>query len=185
MNRDLGTEAASQAPVNPPRRKLLRLAMVLGAVGLRTESVQASGPVELAVTVDESPPRRFSLSQLQAMPQQEAEVTLRSGAVQRWKGVPVTEILKACGLDLSSNLGGGYVSRRVLAARARDGYAAAFALAEVDPRFGRSVPIVVWQEAEGAALQSHRGPLMLIAPEDTRSSRGVRQLQSLQVLAIP
>ncbi|NBX97060.1 MAG: hypothetical protein EBQ88_10255, partial [Betaproteobacteria bacterium] len=67
MNRDLGTEAASQAPVNPPRRKLLRLAMVLGAVGLRTESVQASGPVELAVTVDESPPRRFSLSQLQAM----------------------------------------------------------------------------------------------------------------------
>jgi hypothetical protein len=73
----------------------------------------------------------------------------------------------------------------VLAARARDGYAAAFGLAEVDPRFGRQVPIVVWQEADGMALPPHRGPLMLLAPEDGRASRGVRQLQSLQVLALP
>jgi hypothetical protein len=96
----------------------------------------------------------------------------------------VTQILKASGLDLASNLGGGYVSRRVLAARALDGYIAAFGLAEVDPRFGRQVPIVVWQDPEGGDLPMHQGPLSLIVPEDARGSRGVRQLQGLEVLSL-
>lgn len=170
--------------INPQRRRWCGLVAALGAVGFGSAFAQPDENIELIVTIDESAPRRYTLKQLRAMPQQEVEIKLRSGGTQRWVGVPVTEVLKAAGLDLASNLGGGFVSRRVLAARARDGYAAAFGLAEVDPRFGRQVPIVVWQEADGTALPPHRGPLMLLAPEDGRASRGVRQVQSLQVLAL-
>jgi hypothetical protein len=181
---DITAQVALLRSTGAQRRTLLRLLVVLGAAGLGTEHARADERTELLVTIDDQAPRRFTLNLLKAMPQQEAEVKLRSGAIQRWKGVPVTQILKASGLDLASNLGGGYVSRRVLAARAHDGYAAAFGLAEVDPRFGRQVPIVAWQEAEGADLPTHRGPLMLIVPEDARGSRGVRQLQSLEVMSL-
>jgi len=140
---------------------------------------------ELQVSIDVSAPKAFSLTQLQSLPQVEAEVTVRSGTVERWRGTPITEVLKAAGLNLADNLGGGFVSRRVLAARSIDGYVAAFGLAEVDPRFGRRVPLVVWQGADGAALAPHRGPLMLVAPDDARGSRGVRQLQALSVTALP
>jgi DMSO/TMAO reductase YedYZ molybdopterin-dependent catalytic subunit len=135
---------------------------------------------ELQVSIDVSAPKAFSLTQLQSLPQVEAEVTVRSGTVERWRGTPITEVLKAAGLNLADNLGGGFVSRRVLAARSIDGY-----VAEVDPRFGRRVPLVVWQGPDGAALAPHRGPLMLVAPDDARGSRGVRQLQSLSVTALP
>jgi hypothetical protein len=76
--------------------------------------------------------------------------------------------------------GGITVSRRALAARAADGYVAAFGLAEIDPRFGRQVPILVWQQPSGAPLPEHQGPLMLVAPGDARGSRGVRQLSAWQ-----
>ena len=145
----------------------------------------ASAQADLQVSIDASTPRVFTLTQLQALPQVETDVTVRGGGVERWRGTPVTEVLKAAGLNLADNLGGGFVSRRVLAARSVDGYIAAFGLAEIDPRFGRRVPLVVWQGPEGVALAPHRGPLMLVAPDDARGSRGVRQLQSLSVTALP
>lgn len=158
-------------------------ALVLAAATLWPGPVRAQA--ELQVSIDASPTKVMGLAQLQALPVVEAEVTARNGAVERWRGTPVTEVLKAAGLNLADNLGGGFVSRRVLAARAADGYLAAFGLAEVDPRFGRRVPLVVWQGPDGAPLPPHRGPLMLLAPDDARSSRGVRQLQSLSVTALP
>lgn len=165
------------------RRFFLLLCMALGS-GLGVDPAKASEP-EISVVIDGGAPRAFSRSALQALPQQEVELTVRGGAIERWRGVPVTELLKASGLDLSSNLGGGFVSRRVLAARAADGYVAAFGLAELDPRFGRRVPLVAWQAPDGAALAPHRGPFILVAPEDARASRGVRQLHSLNVMPLP
>ncbi len=147
--------------------------------------VHATADVLLRVDVDGAAPRTFTLAQLQGLAQADAEITLRSGSVERWRGVPVTELLKASGLNLADSLGGGFVSRRVLAARSADGYVAAFGLAEIDPRFGRRVPLVVWQGPDGGALAPHRGPLMLVAPDDARGSRGVRQLQTLSVMALP
>jgi hypothetical protein len=158
-------------------------AMLAAAATLCPALSQAQ--IELQVSIDASPPKVFSLAQLQGLPQVEAEVTVRNGATERWRGAPITEVLKAAGLNLADSLGGGFVSRRVLAARSTDGYVAAFGLAEVDPRFGRRVPLVVWQGPDGAALAPHRGPLMLVAPDDARGSRGVRQLQALSVTALP
>ena len=163
------------------RRRLIH-AVLLGV--LVTLPASAREEVDLSVVIDDQPPFTWNLNRLNALPQQDVEIKLRSGDVQRWRGVPITEVLKACGLDLASNLGGGFVSRRVLVARAADGYVAAFGLAEIDPRFGRQAPIIVWQQPGGGPLPTHQGPLMLVAPEDARGSRGVRQLLALQVLAL-
>lgn len=168
-----------------PLRAFLSLLMGALVALAAVASGVARAEAELRVVIDNAQPRSFTRAQLQALPQVEADINLRSGAVERWRGVPVTELLKAAGLNLADSLGGGFVSRRVLAARSGDGYVAAFGLAEVDPRFGRKVPIVVWQGPDGAPLAAHRGPLMLVAPEDARGSRGVRQLQSLSVTAVP
>jgi hypothetical protein len=166
------------------KRRLIRIALAAVLGVLAPLSASAREEVELSVVIDDQPPCSWNLNRLNGLSQQDVEVKLRSGGVQRWRGVEVTEVLKACGLDLASNLGGGFVSRRVLAARAADGYVAAFGLAEIDPRFGRKVPILVWQQPGGNPLPVHQGPLMLIAPEDARGSRGVRQLLALQVLAV-
>ena len=58
---------------------------------------------ELQVSIDVSAPKAFSLTQLQSLPQVEAEVTVRSGTVERWRGTPITEVLKAAGLVASTS----------------------------------------------------------------------------------
>ena len=97
----------------------------------------------------------------------------------------VTTLLRAAGLDLSANLGGGQVVGHALIARRADGYRAVFGLAEVDPHFGHAPVMVNWANADGSALSARVGPMQLIATGESRPGRWVRQLIALEVKALP
>jgi hypothetical protein len=67
-----------------------------------------------------------------------------------------------------------------LVATGSDVYKAVFSLAEVDPSFHPGDVLVV-DTINGKALDARTGPLRLVATEDKRPARGVRNLVSLEV----
>lgn len=73
---------------------------------------------------------------------------------------------------------------RVTVVRARNGYRAAFSLAELDPRPGAREALLA-DRCNGAAPGSQDGPWRLIAPAKSRPARWVRLADSTQVVDAP
>ncbi len=141
--------------------------------------------VLLEVVLADGRSREFTRADLEGLPAESVPARLRDGAPFNVSGVSVAALLRAVGLDLSANLGGGQVVGHALIARAADGYRAVFGLAELDPHFGHPPVMVNWVNADGSALPARVGPLQLIATGESRPGRWVRQLTSLEVKALP
>jgi hypothetical protein len=65
--------------------------------------------------------------------------------------------------------------------KARDGYAAVFALPEFDAGFTDRV-ILLADRRDGHPLDAVEGPLRLVVPDEKRRARWVRQVIDIQVL---
>jgi pimeloyl-ACP methyl ester carboxylesterase len=174
------------SPVLPARRRGLVAALLLAThPGLVRRAVAQDGPAALlTVTLADGRQRRYTLAELQALPQERAPAQRRDGSRFDALGVSVTSLLKLSGLDLAQNLGGGQVVGHALVARAADGYRAVFGLAEVDPHFGHPPLIVSWALDDGRPLPPGAGPLQLVSTGESRPGRWVRQLVALDVKAL-
>jgi hypothetical protein len=140
-------------------------------------------PADAVVRVDLGDGRTatFTRADLERLPAEGANATLRDGAPFAVRGVSVTTLLRVAGLDLSASLGSGPVVGKALVVRAADGYAAVFGLADVDPHFGHPPLLVVWTREEGKPLPPREGPFMLINTGESRPGRWVRQVQAIEV----
>jgi len=156
------------------------MAFLTGSLAVSRAFAQGSNAA-LRVDAGEGRAESWSLAQLKALPPESARASTREGATFEARGVSVATLLKHAGLDLGANLGSAPVVGRALIARAVDGYAAVFGLAEIDPHFGHPPALVVWTTDDGAALPEHRGPLALVVPGESRPGRWVRQLVALEV----
>lgn len=67
---------------------------------------------------------------------------------------------------------------------ARDGYRVAFTLGELDPLLGKA-EVVLADRCNGAMLDAEDGPFRLAVAGDTRGARSVRQVVTLQLVAVP
>lgn len=99
------------------------------------------------------------------------------------EGVALHELLRASGAMPAAPLRGADLAR-VVVVRARDGYRAAFSLAELDPSLGNR-QVVLSRRCDGAALAADDGPWRLIAPGESRPARWVRQVESIRVIDTP
>ncbi|ALN65617.1 hypothetical protein GLA29479_4788 [Lysobacter antibioticus] len=99
------------------------------------------------------------------------------------EGVALHELLRASGAMPSAPLRGADLARLVVV-RARDGYRAAFSLAELDPSLGNR-QVVLSRRCDGTALSAADGPWRLIAPGESRPARWVRQVESIRVVDAP
>ncbi|MBC7989937.1 MAG: molybdopterin-dependent oxidoreductase [Luteimonas sp.] len=99
------------------------------------------------------------------------------------EGVSLTELLRASKAMPAEPLRGARLASYVLVT-ARDGYRAVYSLAELDPTLGNRKVLLV-DRCDGKPLDDEDGPLRLIAPEDARPARWVRQVQSITVVAAP
>ena len=99
------------------------------------------------------------------------------------EGVSLTELLRASKAMPAEPLRGARLASYVLVT-ARDGYRAVYSLAELDPTLGNRKVFLV-DRCDGKPLDDEDGPLRLIAPEDARPARWVRQVQSITVVAAP
>jgi len=162
------------------RRRQLLVLLAVAPVAALSSSAEARLEVRLA----DGAPKLFSLADLERLPAESASARLRDGAPFTARGVSVTTLLRLAGLDLMAHLGGAQVAGQALVARAADGYRAVFGLAEVDPHFGHAPLLVCWSDADGTRLPARVGPLQLIVTGESRPTRWVRQLVSIEVRSL-
>ncbi len=96
------------------------------------------------------------------------------------EGVSLTAFLRAAKAMPVEPLRGAQLAR-VVSVGARDGYRAAFALAELDPTLGNRT-VVLTDRCNGQPLSAEDGPWRLVVPGESRPARWIRQVDSIRVL---
>lgn len=140
-------------------------------------SVDAQVVVKLPDGMD----RTVSVAQLSTLPRVSGTATAH-GTTFRYEGVNLRDVLRAGEFTSVDSLRGPQL-RRVLLVVGADGYAAAIALADLDPSIGGRTCILVDRE-DGAALPADRGPYRVIIEGDVRPSRWVRQVVRLEIVDV-
>lgn len=98
---------------------------------------------------------------------------------QSYEGVLLRDLLKQAGVPEGEALRGKWVNCFV-EMEAADGYKVVFALAELDTSF-QDYQVIVADKMDRAELGKDQGPLKLVAPEDKRPGRWIRELQKITV----
>lgn len=119
---------------------------------------------------------------LSKLPRQTVQATAH-GKTLDCEGVTLANLLHATGALPADKLPGPQLARYLLV-EARDGYRVVYSLAELDPGTGKR-RVLLADRCNGAALGQEDGPLRLIAPEDARPARWVRQVKSITVVTAP
>lgn len=105
------------------------------------------------------------------------------GKTLHCEGVSLAALLRTANALPAEPLRSGQLASYVLVA-ARDGYRAVFSLAELEPSLGNRKVLLV-DRCDGQPLDDEDGPLRLIAPDESRPARWVRQVRSITVVAAP
>ena len=105
------------------------------------------------------------------------------GQALHCEGVSLANLLHAANALPAEPLRGAQLANYVLVT-ARDGYRAVYSLAELEPTLGNHKVLLV-DRCEGKRLDDEDGPLRLIAPQESRPARWVRQVQSITVVSVP
>lgn len=115
---------------------------------------------------------------LDTLPRVEARFTAH-GTTQTCTGPLLWAVLAKAGVPGGKDVRGPLLAT-VVVARARDGYAVAFSLGELDPLLGAG-KVIVAERCDGKPLAAADGPYRLVAPFEQRAARSVRQLTTLEV----
>lgn len=94
-----------------------------------------------------------------------------------YRCTPLSVVLQNSGIPMGSSITGSRFAE-VIQVRARDGYKAAFALAELEPAISPN-GVFLCIEKDSKPLEASEGPLRIIAPAEMRQGRWVRQVESL------
>ena len=161
-SRDAAVEAAARSPsAHDPR-------------------LRASPPPASALASPVAVP--LDAATLAALPRETVAATAHDQTLQ-CEGVALLALLRASGAMPAEPLRGPQLARYVLV-DARDGYRAVYALAELDPTLGNRRVFVV-DRCDGKPLADDDGPLRLIAPDEARPARWVRQVKAVTVVVAP
>lgn len=178
------------------RAGLLAAAMAI-ALSACTSTGAARGPSPILVPAAAEPPARGHASEpvapsplaipidpasLSALLRERVQANAHGQALD-CEGVALAALLRRAGALPEGKLPGALLSRYLLV-QARDGYRVLYALADLDPGTGNRAVYLV-DRCNGQPLDAHDGPLRLVAPQDVRPARWVRQIQSLTVVAAP
>jgi DMSO/TMAO reductase YedYZ molybdopterin-dependent catalytic subunit len=124
----------------------------------------------------------FSAEAFSALPHTDCTALEPHGQKQhRYTGVAVRELLVRAGVPLGDKLRGAAFQLVVLA-RARDGYAVVFTLADFDEAFNDRTILLAATE-DGKPLPESAAPFRLVVPGDKRAARWVRMVTRLKIVA--
>jgi DMSO/TMAO reductase YedYZ molybdopterin-dependent catalytic subunit len=154
-------------------------ALILSALQMAGQSAQEP---KLAVTGDVPTPLALTASDLAAMPREHVEMTEQDGEKTTYEGIALQEILKKAGIPFGRQMRGKALAGYILA-EAKDGYAVAFSLGELDPDLG-GTRVIVADKRDGKPLFEYQGPVRLVIPADKEGARSVRMLEKLEVVKL-
>jgi hypothetical protein len=113
------------------------------------------------------------------LPRQAVDVSIH-GKAAHFEGVWLRDVLLRAGAPMGRSMHGRDTAL-VVVLTARDGYVAAFALADFDPSF-RDRPILLADRRDGEPLFEKTGPLQLVAADENRDSRWIRQVAKIELV---
>lgn len=137
----------------------------------------------LTIALRGSAPVALSIEALKAMPAASVQVEDDSGSSADYTGITLSALLAASGVEFGKVVRGERLTEYVLVSAA-DGYRALFSIAEVDPAFTNRTILLCYAKW-GASLPEKEGPLRIIARDDGRRARWVRNVTSITVDVAP
>jgi hypothetical protein len=159
----------------PRKTNLLFVALVLTLASF----AQAPEP-SLQITGSGIPAVRISEQELSRMPRLTLDVREpHKGEMQHYEGVRLSDLLAKVGVPLGEKLRGRGLATYVVA-KASDGYAVVYSIAELDPAMTDN-QVIVADTMNGKPLEPKEGPFKIVVPGDKRPARWIRMLTSLQI----
>ena len=161
------------------RCQTIVLLAFLARSSIALAQVSSAAAPTLRVTSPTGQSIELSAHDLDAMPRETVNVVDEKGDHAIYEGVPVIEILRRAGTPSGHDLRGKQITLYLLVG-ASDGYHTVFAIAELEPAFSDR-HILLADRRDGKALSSNEGPFRIVAPEEKRHARWVRNVISLTV----
>jgi hypothetical protein len=104
------------------------------------------------------------------------------GDATQFEGVPLSALLGNVGQDMGLGLRGPELSGALLIESA-DGECVVFSLAEIDPTFSAS-NVILADHRNGKELDVREGWFRVIAPDDKRTDRWLRQVSKARIASL-
>ncbi len=162
-------------------RPLFGLLLLFFLCSFNVQAVQMQRESSLLIVRGEvEKPLQLSLSELSKLPRRTVRAKNHDGKECSYEGVELREILIRAGVKFGKELKGRRLASFVLV-EAADKYQVVFALPELDSLFTDRV-ILLADVCDGEPLSDSDGPLQIIAPDEKRHARWVRQVTSLTIL---
>lgn len=121
-------------------------------------------------------------SALASLPRELVAATAH-GKTLHCDGIALLALLRATAAMPAEPLRGAQLTRYVQV-DGRNGYRVLFALSELDPTLGNR-KVFLTDRCDGKPLSDDDGPLRLVAPEESRPARWVRQVEAITVIVAP
>jgi hypothetical protein len=163
-------------------RYIVLLALALAPALAQTGSPAGSQSGTLTITGGSPARVTIQIADLAAMPRQTITLTEPDGSKDEYEGVAVIELLKKAGVPTGGKLRGKALTTYVLA-KAHDGYAVLYSLAELDPDLANG-RFIVADKRNGKALFDYQGPLRIVAGSDKPAARSLRMLEEIEVVQL-
>ena len=143
---------------------------------------RAFGQSEPFITVEGEVTKtlKISLSDMKTFPSTEVKAKDKDGKEHTFRGTLLSVILDSAGVTLGKELRGENLVKYVLV-KAVDGYEVIYSLPEIDPEF-TSNKVLLTTHVDGNALPKGEGPFRLVAPQDKRPARWIREIASIKIV---
>jgi hypothetical protein len=157
--------------------------LLVASVPAHADGMSAAKPgATVSVAGADGKTKIFDVAALDKLPQQKVHAEAHGTAVD-CSGPNLIDVLAQIGVVTGEALRGKNLSLYVRISAA-DGYRVVFALAELDPGFRDSVPVLT-HECNGKPLDAKEGPFRMIVPGEKRPARWIRQVTAIDVLRAP
>jgi DMSO/TMAO reductase YedYZ molybdopterin-dependent catalytic subunit len=158
------------------KRSLIVITIILSLVS------SAFSQTEAFITVDGEvkTPLKLSMADVRKLAPAEVKTKDRDGNEHIYSGTLLATVLASAGVTLGKDLRGENLVKYVVV-KAIDGYEVLYSLAEVDPELSSSIVLLAIQ-VDGNPLPKGNGPFRLVAPNDKRPARWIREINSIKVV---
>src|SRR5262249_24772779 len=161
-----------------PRKTTLRFCAVLLLICATFLSAQETASLEISGAGIAT--LKVSMADLSRMPRLALDVREpHKGEMQHYEGVRLSDLLSKAGVPLGEKLRGRGLATYVVA-KASDGYAVVYSIAELDPAMTDN-QVIVADTMNGKGLDAKEGPFKIVVPGDKRPARWIRMLTTLRV----
>jgi DMSO/TMAO reductase YedYZ molybdopterin-dependent catalytic subunit len=145
-------------------------------------SATAQSAATVAIGGEVARPRHLDAAALQKLPRRAFDAT-EHGKRAHWEGVALADVLGDAGVPLGEALRGRNLALYVVVSAA-DGYRAVYSLAELDPAI-RDGEVILADRRDGQPLDAKEGPFRIVAKDEKRPARWVRQVIAIDVRRAP